>query len=112
MLAAVVLTAGEVQEVQRIASLPRWEGTRVEVRQWDGTRVDMLTETHAIEADWSHKWAEAIGQALYYAELTQRAPGIVLLVKDRKAEARYIYRCQTVCAKHGIRLWIEDVDEK
>ncbi|WP_171018846.1 hypothetical protein ACONUD_00725 [Microbulbifer harenosus] len=33
----------------------------------DRTRVDCLTETHAMEFDFAPKWAEAIGQALYYA---------------------------------------------
>lgn len=110
----IALTAfsGEVEEVERISKLPRWKGSKVEVRQWDYTRVDLLTDTHAIEADWPAKWAEAIGQSLYYAELTGKKAGIILLVKDRQKEARYIYRCQTVCAKHGIKLWLEDVDDE
>lgn len=113
LLLALVLSApaGEVQEVQRLAQTERWAGAKLEVRLWDDTRVDLLTDTHAIEADWPHKWAEAVGQALYYAQVTGKKPGIILLVKDLKAESRYVYRCQTVCAKHGITLWIETVQE-
>jgi hypothetical protein len=110
-MVSLAISAGEVEEVDRISKLPRWEGSKVEVRLWDDTRVDMLTGTHAIEVDWSRKWAEAIGQCLYYAELTDRKPGIILLVKDRRAESRYIFRCQTVCAKYDIKLWLEQVDE-
>ena len=36
----------------------------------DGSRVDCLTDQYAIEFDFAKKWAEAIGQSLYYAEKT------------------------------------------
>jgi len=99
---------GEVEECQRLA--PKYNGS-LEVVQWDLSRVDILNDEYAIEADWSYKWSEAVGQSLYYAILTGKKPAIILLVKDRKKEARYIYRCQTVCAKHNIKLFLEDVDE-
>ena len=80
----------------------------VEVRLWDRTRVDLVNGEYAIEIDFAHKWAEAIGQALWYAELTSKKPGIILIVKTTlEDEARYVYRCQAVCAKHGIKLWVE-----
>lgn len=55
-----------------------------EVRLKDGTRVDCLTATHAIEFDFGHKWAEAPGQALHYARLTGKKPGIVLICRKTK----------------------------
>ena len=100
---------GEREEVQRLA--PKY-GAETEVRQWDETRIDMLTPTHAIEVDWSYKWAEAIGQSLYYSAVSGRKPGIVLLVKNSREEQRYVFRCQTVCAKYGISLWIEKVESE
>ena len=109
-LLTTTATADELSECRRLA--PKY-GAELEVRLWDGTRVDLLNDEYAIEVDWagsSGKWAEAIGQSLYYAELTNRKPGIILLVKDIERERRYIYRCQTVCSKHGIRLWIEIVE--
>ena len=114
ILLAVTCQAGEVEEVKRIAAEWQAKGIKVEgveVRQWDYVRVDLLTDTHAYEADWPHKWAEAIGQALYYAELTGRKPGIILLVRDIQKEGRYVYRCQTICAKYGIKLVLEAVKE-
>jgi hypothetical protein len=96
----------ETVEAERIA--PKYNA-EIEVRLWDATRVDLLNDEYAIEVDRPSKWAEAIGQAGYYAELTNRKPGIVLLVSDMKRETKYIYRCQTVCAKWGIRLWLESV---
>ena len=50
-----------------------------------GARIDCLTNTHAIEADWSSKWAEAIGQAAYYASQTGLKPGIIFIYKEGKA---------------------------
>ena len=79
-----------------------------ERRLWDGIRVDLMTETYAAEVDWAPKYAEAIGQALLYAEYTAKRPGIVLLVKDWEKEAKYIYRCKIVCTRYNIRLWLVD----
>ncbi|MGI2031405.1 hypothetical protein ACRQ1B_03330 [Rhizobium panacihumi] len=47
----------------------------------NGTRVDCLTDEMAIEVDWTHKWAEAVGQSLSYAATTGRRPGIILVCK-------------------------------
>jgi len=44
----------------------------------DKTRVDCLTDTHAIEYDWGKKWAESLGQALFYSAMTGKKAGIVL----------------------------------
>lgn len=64
----------------------------IEVRLKDGTRVDCLTETHAIEYDFAHKWAEAIGQALHYSALTGKKAGIVIIVDPAKKGTRYLAR--------------------
>jgi hypothetical protein len=79
----------------------------VEVRLWDATRVDYLSDNEAIEVDWAPKWAEAVGQSLYYAELTGKKPAIILLVKDMDRDRKYVYRCQTLCSKYSIRLYVE-----
>lgn len=53
----------------------------------DKTRADCITTTHAIEFDFGKKWAEAIGQALYYSLQTGKRAGIVLILEssiDRK----------------------------
>ena len=85
----------------------------VEVKLWDDSRCDYVSNTHAIEIDWatSNKVFEAIGQAEYYSIILDLKPGIILLVKekDKKTARKYIYRCQTVCTKLGIKLWIETV---
>lgn len=53
---------------------------QVEVRLADGTRVDCVTKFYAVEVDFSRKWAEAVGQALWYAANTGRVAKIVLIV--------------------------------
>ncbi|WP_188008559.1 hypothetical protein [Grimontia hollisae] len=57
----------------------------------DSTRIDCLTETHAIEYDFGHKWAEAIGQSIYYSSQTGKKAGIVLIV-DEQTKDRYLAR--------------------
>ncbi|UYZ08533.1 hypothetical protein CFBP5507_05905 [Agrobacterium salinitolerans] len=47
----------------------------------NGTRVDCITDHMAIEVDWTHKWAEAIGQSLLYAAATEKLPAIILVCK-------------------------------
>lgn len=50
-------------------------------------RVDIVTSTHAIEVEWASNWKHSIGQSLWYALQTNKAPGIILLMKtmdDRK----------------------------
>lgn len=65
-----------------------WEhGGQAEVRLPDGTRADCITDTHAVEHDFAKKWAEAIGQSLYYSLQTGKRAGVVLVLdgpKDRK----------------------------
>ncbi|HBY88591.1 MAG TPA: hypothetical protein DEO86_22290, partial [Colwellia sp.] len=57
----------------------------------DRTRVDCLTSTHAIEYDWGKKWAESLGQALFYSAMTGKKAGIVLIVNPRTKD-RYLKR--------------------
>jgi hypothetical protein len=108
LLCTSPVSADELSECRRLA--PKYQA-EVEVRLWDDTPVDLLAKHVAIEVDWTPKWAEAIGQSLYYAQLTDRRPGIILLVKDAKAERHFVYRCQTVCAKYGIQLFVEKSEE-
>ncbi len=96
--------AGEREQVERLAEKYH---AKTEVRLWDRTRVDLLNDTHAIEVDWSHKYPEGIGQAIYYAAITDKQPGLVLLVKDLNKEQRFIYRAQIACNAAGIDLYIE-----
>jgi len=69
----------------------------------DGARVDCLTEEYAIEFDFAPKWAEAIGQALYYSMKTGKRPGIVLIIEHK--DAHFQKRLDTVAEKYNIKVW-------
>lgn len=63
----------------------------VEYQLPDRTRVDCLTEEYAIEFDWAKKWAESIGQALYYSKMTGKKPAVAIIIKNPE-ERIYINR--------------------
>ncbi len=78
------------------------------VRQWctpnigkqefvliDGTRVDCLTKDYAIEFDFAQKWAESIGQSLYYAKMTGKKPAVAI-IKKSPLDYKYIFRIKKV----------------
>jgi len=50
----------------------------------DKNRCDCLTDTHAVEVEFGKKWAEAIGQSLYYSLQTGKRAGIVLIIESNK----------------------------
>ncbi|MFH1027609.1 MAG: hypothetical protein V1791_06370 [Pseudomonadota bacterium] len=37
---------------------------------------------YAVEVEYAHKWAEAIGQSLYYSRMTGKKPGVVLIMRE------------------------------
>jgi len=81
-------------------------GMATEVTMPDGTFADCLSATHAIEVDFTHKWAESLGQALHYAlwtadplwqvdELGPRRAGIILLCVSS----------EDTCTDHFVRMF-------
>ena len=58
----------------------------------DFTRVDCLTATHAVEFDFAKKWAESIGQALYYSLMTGKRGMVVLILENPRREKVYYKR--------------------
>lgn len=73
----------------------------------DGARVDILTDDAAIEIDWPSKWAEGVGQALYYGAATGRKATVIYLVSDPEREACYLERGRIAAQAGGVevRLW-------
>jgi hypothetical protein len=76
----------------------------------DRARVDCLTLTHAVEVDFAPKWAEAIGQALYYSITTGKSPGILLIMEGRD-DGRFLKRLLTVTDVAGITVWVTTQDD-
>ncbi len=71
----------------------------------DKARVDCVTKTHAIEFDFAPKWAESIGQALYYGRVLHKTPGIVLIIENAEKDQKYVNRVKAVAELYGITLW-------
>ena len=67
----------------------------IEYKLPDRTRVDCLTDEYAIEFDWAKKWAESIGQALYYSKMTGKKPAVAIIIKN-PYERVYIERIKKV----------------
>lgn len=72
----------------------------------DGTRADCVTDSYAVEFDFGDKWAEAIGQSLYYAFQTNKKAGIVLILENVN-DRRYWLRLNSVIEhnKLPIKTW-------
>ena len=73
----------------------KWCVGEKEVVLDDRTRVDCLTPDFAIEIDWANKWQEALGQSLHYGYMTDRRPGIVLIMRS-KDDMKYWERMQKI----------------
>lgn len=71
----------------------------------DKARVDGVTKTHAIEFDFAPKWAESIGQALYYGRVLHKTPRIVLIIENAEKDQKYVNRVKAVAEIYGITLW-------
>ncbi len=80
-------------------------GGEMEVVLQDRTRVDCLTDRYAIEVDFAKKWAESIGQSLYYGYMTHKKPAIALIINLPK-EQRYLKRVDAMCKKYNIKLYL------
>jgi hypothetical protein len=63
-----------------------------------------MTMTHAVEFDFAPKWAEAVGQALYYGAVTGKKPAVVLIHKSGQVDERYRRRINTIMDAYGIRM--------
>lgn len=83
-------------------------GGQSEVVLDGGTRADCITDHYAVEVDWGHKWYEAVGQSLWYADKTDKQPGVMLILKP--GDDRYLRRLRSTIGyfKLPIRVWTVD----
>lgn len=78
-------------------------GGIMEYRLQDGSRVDCLTDEYSIEVDFSKKWKEAVGQALYYGIETNRQPAIAVITNGK--DDNYLKRLESVSTKYNIKIF-------
>ena len=76
---------------------------RKEAILWDMTRVDCLAKDYAIEFDFAKKWAESIGQSLYYSKMTGKKPAVALILTS-PADYRYVKRVERL--DKGIKIFL------
>jgi len=83
----------------------KWNGTP-EYTLDDGARVDCLTDQYAVEFDFSNKWAEAVGQSLYYSMKTGKKAGIVLIMNGNNSQA-HLERLKEVIRHYrlDVKIW-------
>ena len=78
---------------------------QIEYKLPDSSRIDCLTSEYAIEFDFASKWAESVGQSLYYAQCTHKKPAIVLIMENPNKDSRYLKRLETLANAYNIKVW-------
>jgi hypothetical protein len=82
---------------------------RTEVVLADSTRVDCITDEYAIEVDFLAKWAEGPMQALHYARMTGKKPGVLFIMEhdsDMKHFNKYISAASQGGFIEDMQIWI------
>lgn len=79
-------------------------GGVTEYRLNDKTRVDCLTDKYAVELDFAPKWAECIGQALYYGKMTGKQPACVLIMERGEKDLKYLKRLRKAVYNKGLNM--------
>ena len=87
-------------------------GGIMEYRLKDRTRVDCLLKEYAVEVDFAQKWAESIGQSLYYANQTSRKAAVLLIMEDEIKDQKFLNRLENVSKKQDIDIWLINKDFK
>ena len=77
----------------------------VEYKLEDNTRVDCLTQSEAVEFDFANKWAECIGQAIYYGLMTNRTPSCALIMENPDKDEKYLKRLEKVTNPNNIKIY-------
>ena len=109
LFALLSLVSASAAAAERDYQVP-WcqaRGGQLEVVLPDKTRIDCLTSEYAVEVDFGHKWAEAIGQALHYAMWTGRRGGIVLILSP--GDERFLTRALHVVNHYNLPISVWSV---
>ena len=76
---------------------------RKEAVLWDMTRVDCLAKDYAVEFDFAKKWAESIGQALYYSKMTGKKPAVAIILTS-PTDYRFVKKIERL--DNGIKIFL------
>lgn len=70
----------------------------------DKARVDCLLPDLAVEFDFANKWAECIGQAIYYGKMTDRQAACVLIMENGEKDLKYLKRLRRAAYRKGVNM--------
>ena len=70
----------------------------------DGTTVYCLTCEYTIEFYFAEKWAEVVGQVLYYALKTDKKPEVVLIMEKQAKDKNYLIRLRVLAQKYNFQI--------
>lgn len=77
----------------------------------DLTRVDCLTDKYAVEFDFAYKWAECIGQAIYYGKKTNKRPACALILENPEKDQKYVKRLNYATKKiRRFKIFLIDIN--
>ena len=62
-----------------------------------------MTKDYAIEFDFAKKWAESVGQSLYYAKMTNRLPAVAIIL-TKWSDMIYVKRIERL--NNGIKIFL------
>jgi hypothetical protein len=82
----------------------------IEYRLKDRRRVDCLTNRYAIEVDFAYKYRDAISQSLEYAMDTNHKAGILLIIKNREKDKKYLKRLNKFLKFYNLDIKIWTID--
>lgn len=71
-----------------------------------GGRIDCETEYFAIEYDFAKKWAECLGQALFYSAYTSKV-GLCILIVENNKDFKYIKKLEKAIEYHGLHIGVD-----
>jgi hypothetical protein len=103
-MATPVFAAHEILEKEYQAA---WCNARGGIQEYlldDGARVDCLLPEYAVEFDFGPKWAECIGQAIFYGKQTNRTPACVLILES-EADMVFVERLRITATAAGVKWW-------
>lgn len=107
-LALIFVPAAQAKRLHTEAEYQAvWCGKHNGIREYklpDKSRVDCLTDTLAVEIDFANKWAECVGQALYYGKITGKQAACVLIIENTERDTKYLQRLRRTAYKKGVNL--------
>jgi hypothetical protein len=66
-----------------------------------GGRIDCETKYHVIEYDFANKWAECLGQIMYYSKMKNKI-GLCVLIVENNSDYKYVKKLEEAISYHQV----------